>query len=137
MDEAIMRNIGITWDGLIRVAAVLIAMLLVPVVASAHGTGERRIPAADICGATQETACSVIESAHMLPATGHRIHCHLASIPPMESGPTLSFDDDSPVTVTLATPAVAVLNPGNRNASVFHIPIAALPRFILFGNFRS
>ena len=119
-----------------RAAAVIIAMLLVPVSASAHSTGDRPV-LVGACTEVEPDAVSAVEFDCMTPATGHRLHCHLASVPPMEAGPTQSLDDDPFVTVAPEMPTLATQNLGKHTASAFHIPIAALPRFIVFGNFRS
>ncbi len=126
----------ITWAGLLRVAAVIIAMLLVPVSASAHGTGDRLVLVGG-CTELGPDAVSAVEFDCLSPATGHRLHCHLASVPPMEAGPTQSLDDDPLVTVAPVMPTLAAQNLPTQSAPASHIPIAALPRFILFGNFRS
>jgi len=131
-----MKNFGMTWVGLLRVAALIFAMLLVPAGASAHGTGDRLVLVND-CTEVGPDAVSAVKFDCLSRTTGHRLHCHLASVPPMEAGPTQSLDDDPLVTVAPEMPTLATQNLGKHTASAFHIPIAAPPRFILFGNFRS
>lgn len=131
-----MKNFGITWGGLLRAAAVIIAMLLVPVTASAHITGDCLVPAGG-CAEAGQDATAVVEFGCFTPATGHHIHVHLAFVPPMEAGPTQSPDEDPLVTAAPAMITPAPRNLGTHSAPESRIPIAAPPRFILFGNFRS
>ncbi len=123
--------------GLLRLAAAIIALLLVPVAASAHGMGDR-LPvagvtinsAADTIGAAFETDC-------MPPASGYGLHCHLVSVPSMAAGPNQSLDDDETVAAVPAPQPPVAQNFAAHSALAWHVPIAAPPRFILFGNFRS
>ena len=115
-----------------RAAALIIAMLLVPAGASAHGTGNRLV----VAGVCTEAGQDAI-SACMTPATGHHLHCHLASVPPIAAGPNQSLDDDQFVTAAPTVPTLSAQILGTHSAPASRITIAARPRFILFGNFRS
>lgn len=131
-----IKTLGITWGGLLRVAAVIIAMLLVPVGASAHGTGDR-LAAGNCTEAGQDASSAVFEFERTTPASGCCLRCHLASIPPTGAGPNQSLDDDQSVTVAPVVLTLAAQNLVTHSTPAVRIPIAVPPRFILFGNFRS
>ncbi|MBI2290796.1 MAG: hypothetical protein HYU73_10760 [Betaproteobacteria bacterium] len=131
-----MKRPGTAWSELLRAAALIIAMLLVPVGASAHGTGNRLVVAGVCTEAGQDAICAA-EFDCMTPATGHRLHCHLASVPPIAAGPNQSLDDDQFVTAALTAPTLSAQILGTHFTPASRITIAARPRFILFGNFRS
>jgi len=122
--------------GFLRAAALIIAMLLVPVAASAHSAGNRPLLAGDCAEAVQD-AISAFEFDCMTPATGHRLHCHLASLPPMAAGPNQSLDDDQFVTAAPTVPTLSAQILGIHFTPAPRITIVTRPRFILFGNFRS
>ena len=124
------------WSELLRAAALIIAMLLVPAGASAHGAGNRLV-VAGVCNEAWQDAISAAEFDCMTPATGHRLHCHLASVPPIAAGPNQSLDDDQFVTAALTAPTLSAQILGTHFTPALRIPVAAPQRFILFGNFRS
>lgn len=131
-----VKNFGRTWDGLLRAAVVIVAMLLVAVGASAHSTGDHLVLAGNRAQAGQD-AIGAIEFDCLTSATGHRLHCHLASVLPTEAGSAQSLDEDPLVTAAPAMATLALQNLGTRSAPQSRTPIAAPPRFILFGNYRS
>ena len=122
--------------GFLRAAALIIAMLLVPVGASAHGTGDCLV-LAGACTEAGQDAISAVEFDCMTAATGHRLQCHRTSLTSMADGPNPSLNDDQAVAVAPAMPTLATQNLVTQSAPESRIPIAASPRFILFGNFRS
>lgn len=133
-----MKMSNSKWGGLLRAAAVLIALLFVPAGAYAHGIDDRAPLASDCVAATQSTAgySSALDCC-TLPASGQGLHCHLASAPAMATGQNPSLDDDQPVKAATAVLVLVIQGLDRHSAPAAHIPIAALPRFILFGNFRS
>jgi len=131
-----MKKLGTTGGEFLRAVALVIAMLLVPVGASAHRTSDRLILAKNSTDAGQG-AISPLEFDCMTTATGHRLYCRLASLPPMAAGPNPSLNDDQAVTVAPAMPTFATQNLVTQSAPESRIPVAAPQRFILFGNFRS
>ena len=120
-----------------RAAAVITALLFLPAAASAHGTGPPAPQAADRAAVEQDADSAACGLDCTIPATGHGLHCHLASIPPMAAGLNQSLDDDQPVTAAPAAPTLAAQNSGTHSTPASRIPAAVLSRFILFGNFRS
>ena len=122
--------------GFLRAAALIIAMLLVAVGASARSTGDRLILAGG-CAEAARDAVTAFEFDCMAPATGHRLHCHLASVPSMASALNQSLVDDQPITAAPAVPTLAAQALGTHSTLALGVPVAAPPRFILFGNFRS
>lgn len=135
-----MKKVGMAWLGLLRAAALGIAMLLAPAVASAHGAADRQ-PIAGESAAAGQDAMSPPESdclyAGVAPASGHHLHCCLSSLPSMAVGANQSTDHDQAVAPAPALRAVVLHKGITYSMPAAHVPIAALPSFILFGNFRS
>ena len=132
-----MNGPGTAWGKFLSAAALVIVTLLVPIAASAHSKGDRPV-FAGVCTETVQDAIGAFGFDCTAPITGHRLHCHLASVPPMAAGPNQPPDDDHAVTAAPAVPlTLATQTPGTLAAPASRITIAARPRFILFGNFRS
>lgn len=135
MTNMVIANKG--WGGLLRAAAVIIAVLVVPLGASANGMGNHAPLATDGAGATHGGSAAVFESDCLPPLNNHSVHCHLQSVPAMAAGPSQSLKDDQSVTVAPTPQFLPVQEFAAQFAPAAPIPIGAPPRYILFGNFRS
>ena len=123
--------------GSLRLAAVIIALLVVPVAASAHGMADRLPVAGDSIDSGRDAIGAVFETDCMPPISGYGLHCRLVSVPSMAAGPNQSLDDDETFAAAPAAQHPVTQDFATHSALAWHIPITALPRFILFGNFRS
>ncbi len=117
-----------------------VAMLLTSFRAHAHGPHE--LAAAEVSGAAASAHIdAAFESDCLRPAanraSGHRIHCVPASTPPMAVGLLQLPDKHAAVGIVPGLPTRATFGAGVCSGIAPRIPIAALQRFILFGNFRS
>jgi hypothetical protein len=135
-----MKKACMAWRRLIGAVAMGVAMLLVPVAASAHGAvGHTAAPgavtAADQHALDQHEADCLNHGA--TPAGDNRLHCHLSSLPAMTVGVKVSVNHDPAGVYALATRVFVAREIHTQRAPAAHIPIAAVPSFILFGNFRS
>jgi hypothetical protein len=134
-----MNKVGITGSSIARWVAILAVLLLAPLTVSAanfaahawdhsvHGTaGDYR---ASLASGTAEHPGSPAEAP---------LHCHLMSHPAQASGLIPKPVESNPPLLAL-NPVSAPAREADTRLPVVPTqpPIAASPRFILFGNFRS
>lgn len=131
-----MKTVGVAWCALLRAMAVIIVLLFVPFGASAHSTSDRA-PLSSGCAEAGQDAVGAFTLDCMRPASGHCVHCRFISLPPVVAGPNPSLGDDQSVAAAPVLPSLTIQFAGMYSAPASRIPVAALPRFILFGNFRS
>lgn len=133
-----MKKVGTLSFKFMHMAAVVIALLLLPLPSVAQGIG------IDASGGQNNSAGNIQDSTSPARefdcttlATGQHFHCHLASPHPQATGPVRPLDGDQPALAAhpAALPAQEVA--AQIPAASTHIPITASARFILFGNFRS
>jgi hypothetical protein len=122
-----------------RVAAVIAALLLVPLSAFASGTHDHSPVASESSSAHEHDADRPLHQPDCtIAGSGQDLFCcHFASPSPEATGPLRSLNDDQPVlAANLATLAARKIGiqPTILSATTF---ITGPPRFILFGNFRS
>ncbi len=123
-----------------RVAAVMAALLLIPLSAFADGT-DNHSPAAPESSSAHEhdTGSPLRQSDCMTPESGQDLFCcHFASPCPQATGPLRSLNNDQPALAADPAAAFTVQKIGIQPAA--HTATASItgpPRFILFGNFRS
>ncbi len=119
-------------------AATLVAMLLFPLAASAHGMGHQpalAVPGIDaghrsgrMSGCCCGHACA---SRASVPCP-----CSLSPLPPLAQGQRAPFAGGQPVAVAAVPPTRTARDPATESPAA-SVPIASPPNFILFGNFRS
>ena len=132
-----MKRFGTAGGGILRTAAVIAALLLVPLAAAAQDTGAHAPQAVDCAKVAQDAGSAACGLDCMIPAAGHRLHCQFASPHPVAAGSNPPLDDDQPVTAAPAALPRAAQNLSKQSSSAMRIPVAVLPRFIVFGNYRS
>ncbi len=133
-----MKKMGALCFKFMQMAAVVIALLLLPLPAVAHDVD------IDASGVTENSVGNVHDSDRLShefgclsSGTEQGVHCHLACTRSQAAGPGRLLDDDSPVAaVHHALPPLRQADTRSVILSA-HIPITVFPRFILFSNFRS
>lgn len=129
-----MKKIGIVWRGFLSAAAMGIAMLLLPVAASAHVPADQHRIAVNGLADPVHTDCM---QAGTKPAAGYRLNCHLSSAPQLADGATKSRDHDLTIAPAIEVPDFVAPEFRTDFTQATQVRIAAPPRYILFGNFRS
>lgn len=124
---------------LVRMIVLAATLLLAPYAAFAGGL-EHHASKPDNHSAASHQADAVIDSAsgnHSTPAEAP-LHCHEKSPTPQEAALILEpIFPDLPLLVIEGTPPFFRPAAASLNRATARIPIARLPRFILFSNFRS
>lgn len=135
-----MKKAGIAWRGLLGAVAAGVALLVAPLAAPAHAaagsanaTGENTGAASRAVGG-HDAGCM---DHGAIPAGSHRLNCRLSSLPAMDVGARHAGGHDPDSAPVLAVRALVAREFGLPPAPAASVPIAAIPGFILFGNFRS
>ncbi len=129
-----MKTFGMAWRRLMGAAAMGIAMLLLPVAASAHASAEHHRIAVN---ETVEPAFAGCAHDCLAPTAGYGLHCDLSPLPPLADGATQTRSHDrTAAPATSRQLFMAQAHPAFTAPSA-RIPTVAPPGYILFGNFRS
>lgn len=134
-----MSNISLNSSSIVRSAVLLAVLLLAPLTAAAT------VSAAHAPIQSEHAASGDYPAGHVADTVRHRdtpaetpLHCHLKSVQPQAGG-----SGQAPVGIDPPLPAPDLKSAAARETAIplsdaaARAAVAAIPRFILFGNFRS
>ncbi|HUW35881.1 MAG TPA: hypothetical protein VMV91_01015 [Rhodocyclaceae bacterium] len=136
-----MNKTRTAWRGLLLAAALLFAMLIDPVAASAHDMGlHPPLAAPGMMAGFRGHRAETMPGCRCMGGCTLRASvpcpCSLSPLPPLAQGQRAPFAGGQPVAVAAVPPTRAARDPATESPAA-SVPIAAPPNFILFGNFRS